>query len=123
MIKKFADKTPVVFSFAVTIFVLVVYSIAQFGFAALFGVDMTTSAQDNIHNINFLTASILAKIVFSALVMLILVMLKLSFVNNPFKKGFLKGLGLGWFVIICIILNFTFFFDFSSTISSIEQST
>jgi len=122
MIKKFADKTPVVFSFAVTIFVLVVYSIAQFGFAALFGVDMTTSAQDNIHNINFLTASILAKIVFSALVMLILVMLKLSFVNNPFKKGFLKGLGLGWFVIICIILNFTFFFDFSSKISSIEQS-
>jgi CAAX amino terminal protease family. len=122
MIKKFADKTPIIFSFAVTIFVLVVYSIAQFGFAALFGVDMTAPAQDNIQNINFFTASILAKVVFSGLVMLILVMLKLSSVNNPFKKGFLKGLGLGWFVILGIILNFTFFFDFSSNISAIEQS-
>ena len=123
MIKKFADKTPIIFSFVVTLFVLVVYSIAQFGFAALFGVDMTTQLLDNIQNISFLTTSILAKIVFSGLVMLILVMLKMSSVNNPFKKGLFKGLGLGWFVIIGIILNFTFFFDFSLKISSIEQST
>ena len=122
MIKKFADKTPILFCFAVTIFVLVVFSTAQFGFAALFGIDMTTPLQDNILDINFLLSSILAKVIFSGLVMLILVMLKMSYVNNPFKKGFLKGLGLGWFVIIGIILNFSSSFDFTTKISAIEQS-
>ena len=121
MIRKFADKTPIIFSFAVTIFVLAVFSIAQFGFAALFGVDMTTPIQDSIRNIYFFTASILAKIVFSVLVMLILFMLKMSYVNNPLGKGFFKGLCLGWFIYIGILLNFIFHFDFSTKIGSIEQ--
>ena len=112
MIKKFADKTPIIFSFVVTIFVLVVFSIAQFGFAALFGIDMTTPTQDNIQNVNFFLSSILAKVVFSGLVMLILVMLKMSSVNNPFKKGFFKGLGLGWFFILFAIVSFALEFDF-----------
>lgn len=117
MIKKFADKTPIVFSFVTTIVILIVFSTAQFSFAALFGIDMTNPVQD----INFFTASILAKIVFSVIVMLILVALKMSSVSNPLKKGFFKGLSLGWFCFVGIILNFVLFFDFSSA-GSIEQS-
>ena len=117
MIKKFADKTPIVFSFVITIVVLVVFSAAQFGFAALFGVDMTNPVQD----VNFFTASIIAKIVFSVFVMLILIALKMSYVNNPLKRGLFKGLGLGWLCYIGIILTFVLFFDFSS-VGSIEHS-
>lgn len=121
MIKKFADKTPILFSFVTTIVILIVLAAAQFGFAALFGVDMTNSIYDNIQDINFLTASILAKIIFSALVMRILVALKMSSVNNPFQKGFFKGLGLGWFIMLGIILNFALNFDFSKA-GPIEKS-
>ena len=109
MIKKFADKTPIIFSFVTIILVLVVFSIAQFGFAALFGVDVRNPAPD----VNAFTAEILVEIVFSGLVMLILVMLKMSSVNNPFKKGVVKGLGLGWFLFLAAILSFTLGFDFS----------
>ena len=117
MIKKFADKTPIVFSFVVTIAVLVVFSVAQFGFAALFGVSMTNP----VYDINFFTASIIAKVVFSIIVMLILVALKMPSVNNPLQKGFIKGLGLGWFWFVGILVNFVLFFDFSS-VFAIEQS-
>ena len=117
MIKKFADKTPIVFSLVTTIFVLAVVSIAQFSFAALFGVDMTNP----VHNANFFTSSIITKIIFSAVVMLILVALKMSYVNNPLKGRFFKGLGLGWLCYIGMILTFVLFFDFSSA-GSIEQS-
>ena len=117
MIKKFADKTPIVFSFVATIAILAVVSIAQFGFAALFGVDMTNP----VYDVNFFTASIITKIVFSVAVMLILIALKMSDVNNPLQKGFFKGLGLGWFWLIGILLNFVLFFDFSRA-NTIEQS-
>ena len=109
VIKKFADKTPIIFSFVTTILVLVLFSIAQFGFAALFGVDVTNPAPDA----NAFTAEILVEIVFSGLAMLILVLLKMSSVNKPFKKGVVKGLGLGWFFILAAILIFALGFDFS----------
>ena|GEM_PF-5660401 len=117
MIKKFADKTPIIFSFITTILVLVMFSITQFGFASLFGVDITNP----VPNVNTFTASMLVEIVFSGLVMLILVMLKMSSVNNPFKKGFFKGLGLGWFFFLGAILYFALGFDFSQA-GSIEKS-
>ena len=117
MIKKFADKTPIIFSFVVTLFVLVVFSISQLGFIVLFGVDMANPVQD----VNTFAASMLAMIVFAGLAMLILVLLKMSSVNNPFKKGLFKGLGLGWFFILAAILNFALGFDFSRA-ESIEKS-
>jgi membrane protease YdiL (CAAX protease family) len=117
MIKKFADKTPIIFSFVTTIFVLVAFSIATFSFAALFGVDITNPVPD----VNTFTAEILVEIIFSGLIMLILVMLKMSSVNNPFKKGFFKGLGLGWFAFLAVILIFALGFDFSKA-GSIENS-
>ena len=117
MIRKLADRTPIIFSLVTTILVIVVFSIAQFGFAALFGVDVTNPAQ----NVNTFTATFLVEIVFSGLVMIILVMLKMSSVNNPFKKGVAKGLGLGWFVFLTALLNFTLGFDFSKA-GSIEKS-
>jgi membrane protease YdiL (CAAX protease family) len=117
MIKKFSDRTPIIFSFVTTILILAVFSITQSGFADLFGVDIT----DPVPNANSFTASLLVEVLFSGLVMLILVMLKMPSVNNPFKKGFFKGLGLGWFFILAAIVSFAFFFDFSKA-GSIEQS-
>ena len=117
MIKKFADRTPIIFSFVATILILAVFSIAQLGFADLFGVDITDPAPDA----SFFTAALLVEALFSGLVMLILVMLKMPSLNNPFKKGFFKGLGLGWFFILTSIVSFILFFDFSKA-GSIEQS-
>ena len=116
MIKKIAEKHTIEFSFIVTLAVMVVFVACMFLFADIFNVDLVNIE----NNFNFYAVSILGKIVFCVLVILVLIVLRMQSVMGLTSKGLFKGFKLGWFFILLGIILFVADFNFSE-ISSIEQ--
>jgi len=111
MIKKFADKRPILFSVIVFVVNAIVSVLAVVLFTSLFGLDIANSMNSEL-DFDVLTALTLSKVVLSAVLILILVALKMKSEIIPFRKGIGRGLLLGWFFVLFGILQFVLRFDF-----------
>ena len=120
MIKKIADKRPILFSVIVFIVNAIVAVLTMVLFTSLFGLDIA-NLENTEFDFNTLTALTLSKVVLSAVLIIILVALKMKSEIKPFRKGIGKGLLLGWFFILFGILQFTYLYDFSNA-GSVEPS-
>jgi len=116
MIKNFADRRPITFSFIVTLVIMILFMASMFLFAALFNVDLKSYEATT----GFFITSILAKLVFAVAIVFVLLRVEMQLVMRLSTKGLLKGFVLGWLPVALAVLVFLTSFDFSK-ITIIEQ--
>ena len=121
MIENMQKKHTILFSFAIALIALVLSVAGLYLFASIFNVDV---ANPDIANpeigAKLYIASVAGKMLMVAFITFIINATKMSFVIKPSSKGLLKGILLGWILILLGILLFADSFDFSK-INTIKQ--
>jgi len=116
VIRKFADKRPILFSVTVVIVTAIVLLLATALFSSAFGIDMGNLENTEL-DLPAMSALSLSKVVFSAVVILILITLGMKSEIIPSRKGIGRGLLLGWFLILLAIFLFLVQTDFGRAAS------